>query len=186
LERGARFYLVTNVNVPVVGKFTDASDNLWWKIQPPDFNPGEADRYWVLAEDVEETGDCARVLDAPASPVVGGQPVQPPPQQPPPQPAQPVATPIPGVTPLPSVPTLPPASIAFYADRYTVNVRLKDCATNYWETEGIREVYYQNRGVTGYGSVVECPTVTTTYTLMVIMVDGSTTNQYITITVTLR
>jgi hypothetical protein len=179
-ERGARFYLVTNVNVPVGGKFTDASDNLWWKIQPPDFNPGEADRYWVLAEDVEETGDCALVLDAPASPLIGGQPVQPP------QPQQPAATPIPGVTPLPSVPTTVPAYISFYADRTTVNVRLKECATIYWETEGIREVYYQGRGVTGYGSVVECPTVTTTYTLRVILVDGSTTNQYVTITVTLR
>jgi hypothetical protein len=176
-ERGARIYLVTNTNVPVTGKYTDSAGNLWWKIQPPGFLPAEADRYWVLAADVTEAGDCAQVPEAPPSPVIAPQP-------PPPGPPPAVPTSPPGrVTPVPVVPTETPVVISFYADTYAVNPRKKECATIYWDVQGIREVYYQGRGVTGQGSSVECPVQTTTYTLSVVLMDGSSTARYVTITI---
>jgi hypothetical protein len=166
-NRGVRDFLRPNVDIPVIGKSTDSAGNLWWKIQPPGFIPAEADRYWVLSDVVDELGDCAAVLDAAASQIVA-----------PPQPtAPPAATPVPGAT-------LPPMYISFYADTYVVFVaKSPKCATIYWDVEGIKEVYFQNDGVTGHGSEVVCPTVETTYQLRVILVDGSTTYRYLTITV---
>jgi hypothetical protein len=189
-QRGVRSYLVSNMNVPVVGKFTDSDGNLWWKIQPPDFNPGEADRYWVLADEVDEVGDCALVADAPSSPIVAPQPAQPSaptfvPTILPSRPTQPpLPTGVPTESPLPtSVPTEPTVLVSFYADRYTVNPRKQECATIYWEVTGSKEVYYEGTAVAGRGSVMECPMQTATYTLTVGLVDGSTISRYVTITV---
>jgi hypothetical protein len=199
-QRGVRSYLVSNVNVPVVGKFTDSDGHLWWKIQPPGFNPAEADRYWVLADDVDEVGDCALVADAAASPIVAPQPTQPgvptlvptippsrptetpPPTRVPTEPALPTRVPTEPALPT-RVPTKIPILVSFYADRYTINPRQKECATVYWEVTGSKEVYYEGNAVAGRGSVVECPMQTTTYTLTVGLVDGSTISRYVTITV---
>jgi hypothetical protein len=77
-DRRIRYYLPPNVPIEVVGTFTDPQGNPWWKIHPPGFNPGEEDRYWVLNEDVDETGDCHLVPPADPSPVIAGEPVSPP------------------------------------------------------------------------------------------------------------
>ncbi len=178
-DRGRRMYLVPNISVPVSGKYIDSAGYLWWKIQPPDFIPADADRYWVLATDVTDTGDCAFVPISPAPPLVETQPQQPQPYIPP---APTIGVPIvPPAVPT-EVPTAFPVSVSFYADRDTVIVRRKECATIFWAVEGIREVYYQGEGVTGQGSSVECPVQTTTYTLTVILMDGSTSVYYVTIT----
>jgi hypothetical protein len=175
-NRGVRGSVPINVDIPVIGKYTDAQGFLWWKIQPPGYLPAEADRYWVLESDVTEAGDCALVPDAPPSGVVAPPP--------PPQPsAAPQATPAPGVT--PSITPMTPVSISFYADRYIIDYYLdKDpCATIYWDVEGIREVYFEGRGVVGHSSEKVCPRQTTTYTLLVYLLDGSTTTRTVTITV---
>ncbi len=77
LDRGFRYYLTPNVPVEVVGTFTDPDGNQWWKIHPPGFIPTEEDRYWVLNDDVDETGDCQQVPPADPSPVIAGEPVPP-------------------------------------------------------------------------------------------------------------
>jgi hypothetical protein len=177
-QRGSRMYLVPNVNVPVSGKFTDSAGNLWWNVQPPDYIPAEADRYWVLAADVTDAGDCTLVPETAAPPVVAPQ--QPQPSVPTPGP---VSVPTRGPAPATSVPTQRAVSVSFYADRYTVNPRRQECATIFWAVEGIMEVYYQGRGVTGQGSSVECPLQTTTYTLTVTLLDGTTRQYNVTITV---
>lgn len=185
-QRGARSYLPGYVNIPVAGKFTDEGGNLWWKIQPPGFNPAEADRYWVLADDVDEAGDCTLITETVASPIIA----PPPPQLvvtpliptlPPDQPTE-VVPPTEMAAPT-SVPTDTPVLISFYADRYTVDPRQKECATIYWEVEGSQQVYYENVAVGRRGSRVECPMQTTTYTLTVVLAKGSTTSQSVTITV---
>jgi len=76
--------------------------------------------------------------------------------------------------------------INFWADRTSINSG--ECVTLQWAVEGIREVYYLGsgslyEGVTGSGSRSECPTTTTTYTLRVIKIDGTTTDRSVTITV---
>jgi hypothetical protein len=162
LDRGTRFYLPANTMIPTTGKYVAADASQWWQIQPPGFDPAEADRYWVMAADVQPFGDCAQVPEVPAPVVIPVQPVQP----------------VPAPT---AVPTTVPVSISFYADRYTINPRKQECATIYWSVSGIKEVYYQGRGVTGQGSSVECPVETTTYTLTVVLADGSRTSQSLTI-----
>ncbi|GAB4574600.1 MAG: hypothetical protein Kow0077_21950 [Anaerolineae bacterium] len=75
-------------------------------------------------------------------------------------------------------------SISFYADKTSMSYT--DCATLYWNTSGVQAVYYQNQGVVGNGSAVECPydTGQYTYELRVILQDGSTEYRYVTIDVT--
>jgi hypothetical protein len=172
-NRGARDFLRSNTDIPVIGKFTDPEGNLWWKIQPPGFIPAEADRYWVLSDDVDEFGDCAAVPDSAASQIVAPQPPRPT--------AGPTPTRVPGAT---AGPTLPPVSIEFYADTYVVYIYLSPkCANIYWDVEGIKEVYFEGDGVTGHDSAQVCPRMDTTYELMVVLVDGSVTYRYVTITV---
>lgn len=76
---------------------------------------------------------------------------------------------------------LPATSITFTVDRTTI--ARGQCVTLRWDVEGIREVYYQNQGAVGHDQRQECPAVTTTYTLRVILANGTEDYRYITITV---
>jgi hypothetical protein len=80
------------------------------------------------------------------------------------------------------VPTAPPpgAVIEFWADRTSINPG--ECVNVNWRVENIREVYFEGEGVVGAGARSVCPGATTTYTLTVIMTDGSTQTRTVTIT----
>ncbi len=83
------------------------------------------------------------------------------------------APPPPPPTAVPTVPAGPAgAIIEFWADRTSINAG--ECVTINWQVENIREVYFEGAGVVGLGSQQKCPTATTTYTLTVILTDGST------------
>jgi hypothetical protein len=71
------------------------------------------------------------------------------------------------------------AVIAFNST--ATNITSGQCVTLTWSVSNIREVYYQERGVTGTGSQEECPTTTTTYTLRVVRTDGVNETRQITI-----
>ena len=75
----------------------------------------------------------------------------------------------------------PAANISFTASLYTVTSG--QCTTLNWAVSGVQAVYYQDQGVTGSGSRQECPTTTTTYTLRVTKLDGSSESRQITIAV---
>jgi hypothetical protein len=162
-NRTVRNYLTTSQSVPVVGQYTDSQGNLWYKIQPPGYNPNEADRYWVQASSVTASGDCALVPDASPSQLVPAAPPQPPAPE--------------------DTPSVPSEFIAFYADRYTI--QFGECANLYWDVRGIREVYYEGAGVTGQGSRLECPAVTHTYTLRIVTLGGQSVIRKVTIVVNL-
>lgn len=151
LSRGVRSDMPVGRAITVVGKATDDDGMLWWLIQPPGYNPAESQRYWVAADEVQETGNCDQVPDVAASPVIAPPPTQ------------------------------SPESIAFVADRYAITPG--ECVTLSWSAQGVRRVSYQGATVDKQGSRVECPLVTTTYTLTVTLNDGSTVYQIITITV---
>ncbi len=91
-------------------------------------------------------------------------------------------TPVPTVTPLPTVPPGPQIS-------FTVNgassatIAAGQCATVRWDVDNVQAVYYQNQGVSGHDQRQECPTSTTTYTLRVVLNDGSTVERQVTINV---
>jgi len=82
----------------------------------------------------------------------------------------PTATPIPTQTPSPDV--------NFTVDR--TNIRAGECVTFSWNVNNIQAVFFypqganwQNYGVTGQGSSVQCPASTTTYELRVLRRDGT-------------
>ncbi|GAB4572955.1 MAG: hypothetical protein Kow0077_13830 [Anaerolineae bacterium] len=86
----------------------------------------------------------------------------------PPTPTPPPATP---------TPTSPPGAVI----NFTVNgsgsatVIPGGCALVEWNTANVREVYYEGVGVSGVGSRNECPPATKTYTLRVVLQDGTET-----------
>jgi serine/threonine protein kinase len=83
---------------------------------------------------------------------------------------------------LPPVPTsvLTPA-IVFQADRTTVGPG--GCTLLSWDVVNVSAVYLNGEGVPGQSSRQICPGSTTTYTLVVVLKDGSTTQKSLTITV---
>jgi hypothetical protein len=88
----------------------------------------------------------------------------------------------PTATPLPPTPSATPSgipSIDFRADKTDLDVW--ECTTLRWDVENVRAVYLDGRGVTGHGEREVCPLKTTTYTLRVVLSDGSTEEQTITI-----
>ncbi len=95
----------------------------------------------------------------------------------PPKPtAAPTASPVPG--------------ISFTVDR--TNINAGECVTFSWNVTNVQAVYFypdgvtdwQNYGVAGQGSSVQCPTQTTTYDLRVVFPDNSVQISQITIYVT--
>jgi hypothetical protein len=92
---------------------------------------------------------------------------------------RPAATPT--ATPPPPT-TRPGASIDFRADRTTL--RPDECTTLRWDVENVREVYLDGDGVAGHDSRRVCPSANRTYTLRVVLTDGTTTERTVTIVVT--
>lgn len=103
--------------------------------------------------------------------------------------ATPTATPTPTVTPTPTAtPTQPPPIIEFTVDDNSISAG--DCTTLRVHIEHVQAAHlsgaeYSNSGVTGpYWSGSTCPASTTTYTLHVIKLDGSTEDKQVTVNVT--
>lgn len=71
--------------------------------------------------------------------------------------------------------------INFVADRYTIFS--SECVTISWDVEGVQAVYYEDLPVTGHESRQECPTETTTYSLMVLTTDEEQIMRTVTIRV---
>lgn len=106
----------------------------------------------------------------------------------------PTATPTPTATSTPTstattTSTLTPSPtptpfVSFRADPSTIYAYQDPrCTTLSWDVENISAVYLDGEGVTGHGSDVRCPTVTTTYTLTVHHRDGRIENYPATVTV---
>ncbi len=93
-----------------------------------------------------------------------------------PVPLPPTATPLP-VTPTTAGMTGP----NLRADKNPIGYR--ECTNVYWDTDNIDQVYFEGQPVTGHDSRQVCPSETTTYTLLVILHDGSRKTFQITITV---
>lgn len=158
-NRGIYDFLPPNQPYNVIGENQASDGSNWWQIE----YPGAA-QAWVDQQDVTATGDCANIGEAAAPPIIFAQPT-----------AAPVATTAPGQP----TPTYAPMSISFYADDYAVYPG--GCTTVHWDVEGIKQVYYQNQGVTGHESRHECIRVDTTFTLKVITLDDQTIIKTITI-----
>ena len=58
-----------------------------------------------------------------------------------------------------------------------------ECTTIRWDVDNIKAVYFEDQPTTGHNSQQVCPTATTTYTLLVQMVNDQRQTFPITITV---
>lgn len=74
-----------------------------------------------------------------------------------------------------------PASINFWVDNGTIDAG--QCTTLHWDVQNVSAVYLDEQGVAGQGSQQVCPPGTTTYTLRVVLQDGSQQTRQITVTV---
>ncbi|MGD9148628.1 MAG: transporter substrate-binding domain-containing protein, partial [Anaerolineae bacterium] len=97
-----------------------------------------------------------------------------------------VVTPGPTVTPAPT--NTPTPGIVFTVDRDQINQG--ECVNFYWKVDNVKEVYFyaegedwRDNGVTGEGTRQECPPVTITYYLRVVLRDNSVVTQSIKINV---
>jgi LysM repeat protein len=99
-----------------------------------------------------------------------------------------VPRPLPTNTPTPTATyTLTPTSIAptgpdFRADRNPIGYR--ECTVLRWDSDNIKEIYFEGQPVTGHDSREVCPDKTTTYTLLIVLFDGSQQTYQLTINVT--
>jgi heat shock protein HslJ len=150
----------------IVGR---TADSQWWAVSVPSAPGGIG---WVSDDYVAVTG----VEDVPV--IVVSPPVYVPP----------APAPAPTPTPVPPPTATPIAQIAFWADQTTINQG--ECTTLHWSVEHVQAVWvypqgqpYQQYPQTGQGSQQVCPPSTTTYEMLVLMRDGTTATQQVTVTV---
>lgn len=155
---GAPILLTIPMGTPlkILGRFPD---NSWIQVMTPNGNLG-----WVSTAFISIN---VNLLDVPVIPAAF---IAPPPT---PIPTM-AATLIPAPTPVSML-------IEFWSDRG--QVKPGKCATLFWNVQGIKAVYFQGNGVAGQGSSTECPMVTTTYHLQVILMNNTETNRYISLLV---
>jgi LysM repeat protein len=96
-----------------------------------------------------------------------------------------VPVPVPTNTPLPTAtPTLTPTTVGIIGPNFradSTNITYGDCTYVRWDVDNIKEVYFEGQPVVGHDSRQVCPTETTTYTLLVVLMDNS--QQTFTVTV---
>ena len=156
---GSAYPIIGAANFGTEGAIIGRSaDGAWW-VTPVQGAPNR--QGWVSA-------DFVQAFNAANVPVIDAPPLPPTPTPPP------TATPVP--------------SMAFWADRTTIDQG--QCATLFWDVENIQAVWvyavgqpYRNFPVTGQGSQQVCPQQTTTYEMRVLLLDNSVTTQQITIQV---
>jgi hypothetical protein len=135
----------------------------WLQVRPV----GSSDEGWVQAEDLACIGPVSQVK---ANEVAASEPTA--------TVARVVPTRIIVVSATPVLTPTPTATPG--AGNYKINFWAEDedvecgrCTVIHWETDNIREVYFEGRGVAGNGSAEVCVSDDTGYTLRVVLRDGS-------------
>lgn len=62
--------LLSDRALPVGGQYLAEDGTLWWRLIWPAPPVGEADRFWVIAEDIESAGDCAALPEIEPSAII--------------------------------------------------------------------------------------------------------------------
>jgi hypothetical protein len=135
------------------------ADGTWLRVRPV----GASEEGWVSSESLACVGPVTlvKVSEAPTEPTGTATKAAP-------RVVLVTATPL--LTPTPTATVTYEYTIKFWAE--DDEIEEGKCTVVRWETNNIREVYYQNRGVPGNGSSEECPDGETTYTLRVVLRDG--------------
>ncbi len=185
--------LPTSTEAQIIGRDPNRQ---WWQIR---FDPAPDGRGWVAADTTfsdAENIDNVPVVEPPPTPTgtptatatnTPLPPTETPTETPLPDTATPTATATeaaPTETPTPEAtltPTGEATSIQFEVSPSTIIGG--DCVTITWNVTGVKEVYFNDVGVGGSDTVVDCPTVTTTYRLRVVKLDDTEQTQEIEVVV---
>lgn len=62
--------LLSDRTLPVGGQYLAEDGTLWWRLIWPAPPVGEADRFWIIAEEVESEGDCAALPETSPSAIL--------------------------------------------------------------------------------------------------------------------
>jgi hypothetical protein len=157
--------LPSGTSAEIVGR---SEDQQWWQIR---FAPVAEGVGWVSADPAYSSAIN-----------VAGIPVIPAPPLPTPTPTDtPTATPTATVVPPTATSTATPTNTPTATGEPTIiqfdvsptSIEGGECVNISWNVSGVREIYFDDEGVTGNGNIVECPRETTTYRLRVVLQDGS-------------
>ncbi len=101
---------------------------------------------------------------------------------------QTLRVPFPVPTNTPPAPTATPTTVEIIgpnlrSDAPRNTIKYGDCVNIRWDVDNISQVYFEGKGVQGHDSQQECPSETTTYTLLVITKDNKQVPYTITINV---
>jgi uncharacterized protein YraI len=160
--------LPAGVTVEIIGRDETRE---WWQIR---FSPAADGIGWVAADPAfSTTANVDNVPIAQAPPTPTGTPTD--------TPVPPTDTPT--VTTIPPTPTstdtpTPPPTATGLPTTIEFNVtptqiRGGECVNVSWNVSGVREIYYEDQGVGGSNSLVDCPKETKTYNFRVVRLDGS-------------
>jgi hypothetical protein len=157
--------LPSGTSAEIIGR---SEDQQWWQIR---FAPVAEGVGWVSADPAYSSAIN-----------VAGIPVVPAPPLPTPTPTDtPTATPTATVVPPTATSTATPTNTPTATGEPTIiqfdvsptSIEGGECVNISWNVSGVREIYFDDEGVTGNGNIVECPRETTTYRLRVVLLDGS-------------
>ncbi len=152
-----------------------SEDGQWWQIK---FSPASSGFGWVTANpEFSTAANTSNLPIAQAPPTPTGTPT-----------LLPTSTPTvpPTHTPVPSTATPTPTPTATPGAQFSVtptSIEGGQCVQVAWNVTGVKEVYYQDQGVSGTDKRTECPASTTTYVLRVVKQDNTEQTEKITVEV---
>jgi hypothetical protein len=172
-NRSAIAWMPPNVDVDVYGYAQADDGSFWWQVDRDQAAPGSAaNEAWIAQAGVETSGDCDTdaIEVAMAPPVI---PIATEPPEPPPSSSSSSSSSSSGPI------RTADYEIWFRADRTSLNAG--ECTFVRWDLEGIDSVYYNGYPAVGHSESYECPTSTTTYELRVLLRNGQTRYEYVTV-----
>jgi pSer/pThr/pTyr-binding forkhead associated (FHA) protein/uncharacterized protein YraI len=155
--------LPSGATAEIIGR---SEDGQWWQIR---FSPANDGIGWVSADPAfSQAVNVNNVPVVPAPPTPTSIPTDTPSPTSTATQSPPTATPTPTSTP---TATGEPVVVQFEVSPQTIQGG--ECVRVRWNVTGVKEIYYQDDGVTGNGDLIECPKDDETYRLRVVKKDGS-------------
>ncbi|MEW5959815.1 MAG: FHA domain-containing protein [Chloroflexota bacterium] len=143
-----------------------SADGQWWQIR---FSPAGDGIGWVSADPAfSQAVNVNNVPVVPAPPTPTAIPSDTPTPTPSATQSPPTATPT-----LTSTPTATGEAVIIQFEVSPQTIQGGECVRVKWNVTGVKEIYYQDGGVTGNGDLIECPKDDETYRLRVVKKDNS-------------
>lgn len=159
--------LPSGSSAEIIGR---SADGQWWQVR---FSPASDGLGWVSADPAfGEAVNVDNLPVVPAPPTPTPSPTTTPTETSTATVAPPTATPTPTPTVTPTATPTGEATIIQF-DVSPLTIEGGECVNVKWNVTGVKEIYYQDEGVTGNGDIIECPKDTKTYRLRIVKKDNT-------------